>query len=43
MAIDYFYLGQMSKANFYDSKYTQGLFEGPDSVVKKVAVGIVRN
>ena len=43
LAIDYFYLGEMTKATFYDRKFTEGLFEGPSSVVYKVAVNIVKN
>lgn len=43
LSIDYFYLGSMSKAIFYDEKFKYGDFEGEDSVVRKVAVGIVKN
>ena len=43
LGIDYFYMGEMAKANFYDRKFTEGIFEGPDSVVKKVAVNIIKN
>ena len=41
LSIDYFYLGAMEKASFYDIKFKHGEFEGPESVVRKVAVGII--
>ena len=43
LSIDYFYLGAMQKASYYDNKYKYGEFERPDSIVRKVAVGIVKN
>lgn len=43
MSVDYFYLGSISKAIFYDDKFKYGDFEGEDSVVRKVAVGIIKN
>ena len=43
LSIDYFYLGAMEKASFYDNKFKYGMFEGADSVVRKVAVGIIKN
>lgn len=43
LSIDYFYLGAMQKANYYDNKYKYGEFETADAVVRKVAVGIVKN
>mmetsp|Transcript_30832 Transcript_30832/g.40957 ORF Transcript_30832/g.40957 Transcript_30832/m.40957 type:complete len:161 (-) Transcript_30832:486-968(-) len=43
LSVDYFYMGEMTKANFYDEKFQLGLFEGHDSVVRKVAVGIIKN
>ena len=33
----------MQKAVFYDNKFQYGEFEGPDAVVRKVAVGIIKN
>ena len=33
----------MDKASYYDNKFKYGQFEGPDSVVRKVAVGIIQN
>ncbi len=33
----------MQKAMFYDNKFKYGEYEGPDSVVCKVAIGIVKN
>ena len=43
LSIDNYYLGYMKKAEFYDHKFKYGEFEGPSSVVRKVAVGIVKN
>ena len=43
LSIDYFYLGSMQKASYYDNKYKYGEFEAEDAVVRKVAVGIVKN
>lgn len=34
-------MGAMEKACFYDDKFKYGEFEGPKSVVRKVAVGII--
>ena len=41
LSLDYFYLGSIQKAIFYDTKFKYGEFEGKDSVVRKVAVGII--
>ena len=44
LRIDYFYLGEMKKAKFYDEKFSQGLFEREDeSIVRKRAVQIIEN
>ena len=43
LSIDNFYLGNLKKSKFYDAKFKFGDFEGEDSVVRKVAVGIIRN
>lgn len=43
LSIDYFYMGSMQKANYYDNKFKYGEFETADAVVRKVAVGIVKN
>ena len=43
LSIDNYYLGYMNKAEFYDHKFKYGEFEGPSAVVRKVAVGIVKN
>ena len=43
LSVDYFYLGNMQKAEYYDNRFKYGEFEGPDAVVRKVAVGIVKN
>ena len=42
VAIDYFYMGKIEKAEFYDNKYKQGGHEGPDSIVRKVAIQKVK-
>lgn len=33
----------MEKAAFYDDKFKYGNYEGPEAVVRKVAVGIIKN
>ena len=33
----------MAKASFYDKKFHDGLFEGPESVVRRQAIGIIKN
>ena len=43
LAVDNYYLGFMDKAGFYDRKFKYGQSEEPDSVVRKVAVGIIKN
>ena len=43
LAIDNYYQGQIEKAAFYDEKFKLGDYEGPEAVVRKVAVGIVKN
>ena len=43
LSVDYFYLGAMQKANYYDDKFKYGEFEPKDAVVRKVAVGIIKN
>ena len=42
LAIDNFYLGLMQKATFYDNKFKYGESEDADSIVRKVAVGIIK-
>ena len=43
LSIDYFYIGLMEKAVFYDKKFQEGIFEKPDSDVRKMAVGMIKN
>ena len=33
----------MEKAVFYDKKFQEGIFEKPDSDVRKMAVGMIKN
>ena len=43
LAVDNYYLGFMDKAGFYDRKFKYGQSEEPEAVVRKVAVGIIKN
>ena len=38
LSLDYFYLGLIDKATFYNNKFKYGDFEGDDSIVRRAAV-----
>ena len=43
LAIDNFYLGLMDKAAYYDRKFKNGECEEPQAVIRRAAVGIIKN
>ena len=43
MGVDYFYLGDMEKCNYYHDRIVRGKFESEDSVLKSVTVSTIRS
>ena len=43
MGVDYFYLGDMEKSNYYHDRIVRGKFESEDSVLKSVTVSTIRS
>lgn len=41
LSIDYFYLGELSKANYYHDRSMRGKIENDKSIVKKVSCGLL--
>ena len=43
MGVDYFYLGDMEKCNYYHDRIVRGKFESEDSVLKSVTMSTIRS
>ena len=43
ISIDYFYLGELQKAQYYHERAMQGKVEEKDSIVKKVTINFLRS
>jgi len=41
--VDYFYLGELQKAQYYHERAMQGNIEEKDSIVKKVTLNFLRS
>ena len=41
LSLDYFYLGELTKSNYYHDRMMTGKFENDKSTVKKVAINLL--
>ena len=41
LSLDYFYLGELSKSNYYNDRFMRGKTENSRSIVKKVSCNLL--
>ena len=43
ISVDYFYLGELQKAQYYHERTMEGMVEDKDSIVRKVTINFLRS
>lgn len=43
MALEYFYMGDLEKAKFYQERMLRGKFENKDSIIRGVCINILQS